>query len=218
MSPRSESANEEMRERSRRRILAAALEVFAERGYAGATIAQIAARAEVARGLVTYYFVSKEGLLEALLSEALLAMYEAVAPAEHETTPDERLAGFIDRTLQGAAATVDVQRLILSLMLQPATRDVYARAEQANLAALEKAEDQIRAVFAARGAADPGAEEATLRSVLEGVIVKLTVYPESYPLAAVRARIFRMYGLPTDDPTPPRPADRLRTRPGQITR
>ncbi|MFE2867173.1 TetR/AcrR family transcriptional regulator [Embleya sp. NPDC059259] len=209
--PRSTSANEEMRERSRRRILDAALVVFAERGYTGATISQIAARAEVARGLVTYYFATKDELLEALLSEALQTMYGATAPPPGERTADERLAGLIDRTLQGAAAGVDVQRLLLSLMLQPATRATYAKAEQANMAALEQAEDRIRAIFAERGAADPGAEEATLRSVLEGVIFKLAVYPETYPLAAVRARLFRMYDLPITDPTPLRPAERLRT-------
>jgi AcrR family transcriptional regulator len=214
VSPRSATANEELRERSRRRILDAALAVFAERGYEGATISQIATRAEVGRGLVSYYFASKEVLLETLLTEALLAMYQAVEPLPAERTADERLAGLIDRTLQGAAETVDVQRLILSLMLQPSTRVAYTRAEQVNLAALERAEDQIRAVFTERGAADPAAEEATLRSILEGVIVKLTVYPETYPLAAVRARIFQMYGLPVADPAPERPADRLRSTAG----
>lgn len=196
MSPRSSSANEELRERSRRRILDAALRVFAERGYPASTISEIANRAEVARGLVTYYFATKEELLETLLSEALLAMYESATPLAGERTADERLAGLIDRTLRGAAATVDVQRLVIGLMLQPGTREIYARAEAANLAALERAENHIRAIFADRGAADPAVEEVMLRSLLEGVIVKLTVYPRTYPLDAVRARVFRLYGLP----------------------
>ena len=120
----------------------------------------------------------------------------------------------IDRTLRAAAATIDLQRLVLSLMLQPGTRQVYARVEAAHEDALRTAEDQIRQVFGERGAADPALEEATLRSVLEGVIVKLTVYPDTYPLEAVRARLFQMYELPEADrllDTPSPPPDRLRS-------
>jgi AcrR family transcriptional regulator len=214
LSPRSASVNEELRARSRRRILDAALTLFAERGYSGTSISEIAARAEVARGLVSYYFKSKENLLETLLTEALTAMYAMTAPAPGETTPDSRLAGMIDRTLQAAAATIDLQRLVLSLMLQPATRKVYARVEATHEPALRAAEDQIRQTFRDRGAEDPALEEATLRSVLEGVIFKLTVYPETFPLEAVRARIFQMYDLPVKtsllDAPPLRPG-RLRT-------
>jgi hypothetical protein len=47
------------------------------------------------------------------------------------------------------------------------------------------------------------------RSVLEGVIFKLAVYPQTYPLAAVRHRLLTMYGLPAGDP-PDEPVRPLR--------
>ncbi|MFI6339349.1 helix-turn-helix domain-containing protein [Streptomyces sp. NPDC050535] len=59
MSPRSAEANEELRAQSRERMLAAALEVFAEKGYHEATISEITARTGVSRGLLTYYFPGK---------------------------------------------------------------------------------------------------------------------------------------------------------------
>ncbi|MEU7154407.1 helix-turn-helix domain-containing protein [Streptomyces sp. NPDC045456] len=52
---------------TRRTILTAAAEVIIERGYGGASISQITARAGVAAGAVYFHFRSKEGLAHALL-------------------------------------------------------------------------------------------------------------------------------------------------------
>ena len=49
-------------DRSRRLLLAAALEEFGAKGYAGARVQEIAARAGVNKQLINYYFDSKEGL------------------------------------------------------------------------------------------------------------------------------------------------------------
>ncbi|WP_378208776.1 TetR/AcrR family transcriptional regulator [Actinoallomurus acaciae] len=200
LSPRSAQVNREMRAQSQQRILEAALMAFAERGYEGTTIAQIAERAGVARGLVSYYFPAKEKLLQTLLGQALDGILALTDPAEGEDTPDLRLAGVIGRTLESAANTVGVQRLVLCLMLQPGTREIFVGVEAAKSDAVEEFERRLQEIFAARGAEDPALEEVLFRSVLEGVIFKLAVYPETYPLAAVRHRLLTMYGLPAGDP------------------
>jgi AcrR family transcriptional regulator len=53
-------------ERSRRLLLAAALDEFSAKGFAGARVADIAARAGVNKQLINYYFESKEGLYREL--------------------------------------------------------------------------------------------------------------------------------------------------------
>jgi TetR/AcrR family transcriptional regulator len=53
-------------ERSRRQLLAAALEEFAAKGYSGARVQDIADRAGVNKQLINYYFGGKEGLYHAL--------------------------------------------------------------------------------------------------------------------------------------------------------
>jgi AcrR family transcriptional regulator len=209
LSPRSTQLNRELREQSQRRILQAALMSFAERGYEGTTIAQIAERAGVARGLVSYYFPAKEQLLRALLGEALDGIFALTDPVDGETTPDQRLAGVIDRTLAVAADTIGVQRLVLCLMLQPGTREIFVGVEAAKADAVEEFEHRLRQIFADRGAENPALEEVLFRSVLEGVIFKLAVYPQTYPLAAVRHRLLTMYGLPAGDP-PDEPVRPLR--------
>jgi TetR/AcrR family transcriptional repressor of bet genes len=60
-----------MRAARRAELTAAFAEVLAEHGYAGATIAAVAARAGVAPGLVHHHFDGKEDLLESLLDELM---------------------------------------------------------------------------------------------------------------------------------------------------
>ncbi|QKV93116.1 TetR/AcrR family transcriptional regulator [Streptomyces sp. NA02950] len=53
-------------ERSRRLLLEAAMDEFAEKGYAGARVQDIADRAGVNKQLINYHFGGKEGLYEEL--------------------------------------------------------------------------------------------------------------------------------------------------------
>ena len=53
-------------ERSRRQLLAAALDEFAAKGYAATRVQDIAERAGVNKQLVNYYFGGKEGLYREL--------------------------------------------------------------------------------------------------------------------------------------------------------
>ena len=57
---------EREKELRRNAIIDAAEEVFVERGFTGATIDQIAKKAELAKGTIYLYFKSKEGLLLAV--------------------------------------------------------------------------------------------------------------------------------------------------------
>ncbi|RPJ09865.1 MAG: TetR/AcrR family transcriptional regulator [Spirochaetaceae bacterium] len=55
-------------EESRGRILAAAKKVFAQKGYSGARIDEIAGEAAVNKALIYYYFKSKEAILNELFT------------------------------------------------------------------------------------------------------------------------------------------------------
>lgn len=63
------SAREAAGEERRARIVAAALDMFAERGYKGASLTQIAERVGITQQAVLYHFRSKDQLLVAALEE-----------------------------------------------------------------------------------------------------------------------------------------------------
>ena len=64
-------------EANRAQILAAAVAEFASRGFKGASMDQIAARTNTTRGLINYYFGSKEKLYIAVLERVYAGIREA---------------------------------------------------------------------------------------------------------------------------------------------
>ncbi len=67
-------------------IVSAALEVFAEKGFAAARLDDIAARAGVSKGALYLYFETKQELFEAVVRDAVLPDLDAVGQAA--TNPD----------------------------------------------------------------------------------------------------------------------------------
>lgn len=87
-------------EDTRRRILEAALEIFAAEGYEGASTRQLAERAGVNLPAIQYYFGSKEGLYRAVIADIIgqteahmapLAPRVRAAVADKETQPENLL-------------------------------------------------------------------------------------------------------------------------------
>lgn len=67
-------------ERTRAEILDVATEVFAEAGFSGARVDEIARRTRTTKRMIYYYFANKEGLYTAVLDHA----YRGVRSAEQE--------------------------------------------------------------------------------------------------------------------------------------
>jgi TetR/AcrR family fatty acid metabolism transcriptional regulator len=105
----------------RRAILHAAVRVFAEKGYHGCRIADVARSAGVAYGLVYHYFQNKDELLESVFAEQwaiLLAALKAIH--EGPGTAGEKIAsvlGFVLDVFKTAPNAVRV--LILEVSRTP---------------------------------------------------------------------------------------------------
>ncbi|HHG84163.1 MAG TPA: TetR/AcrR family transcriptional regulator, partial [Bacteroidetes bacterium] len=67
MSPKTKEQIEKIREQSRKKILDAALRLFAQKGFDGTSVSGVAKEAGVAKGLIYNYFSSKEDLVHQLV-------------------------------------------------------------------------------------------------------------------------------------------------------
>ncbi|MEV6978908.1 TetR family transcriptional regulator [Kitasatospora sp. NPDC093806] len=197
-----------MRRRSRRRIMRATVELVDQQGYAGTTLTDIAERAGLARGLVSYYFDGKRLLMQSathrLIHQALSAALGGLAP---DATPEDRLARAIDTVLDVALAHPRVMRAHLALILDPDTGAFVQDPEQQRLGTL------LQELLGDWGAPDPAAEHAVLRSALMGGCIGVLLPGVELSLAPIRADLFRRYDLPWHLGCPPQPLPPERERP-----
>jgi len=77
----------------RRRIQEAARTVFAERGYAGASIELIARAAQLSVGAIYLYFRSKEDLYVSLIEDALTTFDVEMSQLREQSAASARLRG-----------------------------------------------------------------------------------------------------------------------------
>jgi AcrR family transcriptional regulator len=83
-------------EASRERILATAISLFSERGFAGTSVADVCERAGVVKTAIYWHFDNKEGLLEAALERVAATWIEEIrASVEQVGGIDARLDRFI---------------------------------------------------------------------------------------------------------------------------
>ncbi len=95
-------------------LLHAALRVFADRGYRGATTAGIAREAGVAQPLVHHHFGSKDGLWQAVVNEAFADMRSALASALQDDTQsaEARVRALLSALIDFLGDRPEISRLI----------------------------------------------------------------------------------------------------------
>jgi AcrR family transcriptional regulator len=120
------------REDRMRKIRAAALDLFAAKGFSAARLEDVAAGAGVAKGTIYLYFSSKQDLLEAIVASTIGASLARVEQAVGDSpAPASELLRLLGRAVAMAVQDPD-RRRVLHLVLSegarfPAIADFYHR-------------------------------------------------------------------------------------------
>lgn len=97
-----------------REIMSAALQLFAERGFADVTIKDIAGRLRINTALIYYYFRNKEDLFRACLEAAVydaMASYDAIRGAEDY--PVDRINSWFDSNIELAPSIASMVKVMV---------------------------------------------------------------------------------------------------------
>lgn len=195
----------------RERLLAAATELFAERGYAATGTAEVCRRAGVAKTALYWHFESKEGLLAEVIRTVGTSWIEEIEKRIYlEGDAEERIC----RLMAELRRLLDEQPELLRLPM-------VAGLEQGE--ASEQARDALRTVWRrAEEALTRGIEDTlgqtlpdldlvahTVVTLLEGAMLRQAVDPDPVRLDRLLAELQRTVVLLIADRLPPETAGPL---------
>jgi AcrR family transcriptional regulator len=163
----------------REKLLEAATEVFAERGYEGARVEQIADVAQVSPGLLYRHFEGKQELYEELLLLANRQLLEHLAQAAAPNLPtDQRVLRGLDAFFGFVESHRNLWRLIMKDVVEPeiaAIREDVTRRSVGLVATLAAQEQDF-------GGTQPHERELEMVSVmLVGSVVSLAAWWMDHP-------------------------------------
>lgn len=145
---------------NREAILGAAHDVIAERGYHGATTAEICRRAEVSSGTFFHYFPKKIDVLIALLTA------EPGGDDEQPLGLDDLLAEVVSDALRPTTAAF--MREVSTLTSLPEVAGALTALDEHRRRQVSAAVADARRTGRANSEADPAAQEVRLRWVVDG--------------------------------------------------
>jgi AcrR family transcriptional regulator len=155
-------------ELSREKILAAAIGLFSERGFAGTSVADVCERAGVVKTALYWHFESKEGLLDAALARVAEAWIEQIRASVEEV---DGVEARLDRFMAGLRWLVtersETLLLILGAVLERAQVNATTRANLHEL--LSSARDAIAEVVRETLGRDVPDLDLAAEAVLSGV-------------------------------------------------
>lgn len=186
--PRTEEQWQALRDESRERLLHSALHLFAQHGYAAATIRSIAREAGVSLGLVYNYFPGKEALLLAIFEQSMADVQASFAQArEAEGDP---LAAILQASTRIVRNNRDFWRLSYGLRFQSALPEELAGSLAEWSTAILW---QLTELLALRKVAHPELEARVLFALIDGICQHDTLDPEHYPLDDVLAAALKRF-------------------------
>ena len=104
----------------RHRLLAAATDLFTQKGYAATTVREIVGAAGVTKPVLYYYFRNKEGIYLELMREAFSRLDELIAgTAGDRGSATQKLLRLCDRTYTLFMENVKVARVMYSIYYGP---------------------------------------------------------------------------------------------------
>jgi TetR/AcrR family transcriptional regulator len=112
--------NTRIQTRNKDVILKAALDVFSASGFRGATVDQIAARADMSKPNLLYYFHRKEDIYVALLEHTLTDWLEPLRKIDAEGDPLQELTRYISIKMDMSNANPKASRLFANEILHGA--------------------------------------------------------------------------------------------------
>lgn len=184
--PRTEEQFKELREQKRIRIMGAALDLFAEKGFASTSINMIAKHAHISKGLMYNYFESKEELIRIIIHNGFDKLLTEFDPNKDGVLTDEEFEHFIDKTFIILENNLQFWKLYFMVVAQP---QVLNLVEEKIMEMLGPFLNTLTNYFDLKGYSNPRAYAQFFGAVIDGISFNYMVDPKNFPVEEIKSII-----------------------------
>ncbi len=190
MAPRTVEQYSEMRESTRRKIVDAALDLFANEGYHSTSISQIAKSAGVSKGLMYNYFESKEMLLREIILSGIDVLTESFDLDRDGVLTKEELIYFIRESFRLVREHITYWKLYFSLLVQAGVMEIF---NEDITTRIQKLFEILTQFFYSQNYENPEVEMRFFGALLDCVAMSYVGDPKNFPLDEIENKIIKMY-------------------------
>jgi AcrR family transcriptional regulator len=154
-------------ELTRQNILAVATKEFAEKGYSGARVDEIAARTNTSKRMIYYYFEDKEGLFVAVLEDAYRRIRQIEATLDLAgLEPEAAIRALVGFTFDYQNSNEDFIRLVMVENIHQGVHLARSRAIQ---------ELNVSVINTLRGIYERGVKDRIFRKGIDEIDLHMTI-------------------------------------------
>jgi AcrR family transcriptional regulator len=194
MLAKSEKQNHEARQKSRKKICSAALELFARDGYRSTSMDKVAQKAGVSKGLLYNYFSSKEQLLSASVFEEMDQLMAEMFTPLLSLPCKQQLRAMIELSLTPEKWPIQMEYFsyLSTLMFSP---DVPAGFKEQLVQMGQGMVTQIAHLLEQCGYKEPQINGYLLGAQIDGIQMHYMMLGSDYPIKTMRERILKDWNL-----------------------
>ena len=192
--PRTKEQFQQIRNTTRNLILSNALELFAEQGYKGTSITDIAKKAKVSKGLLYNYFSSKQELMEKVVGILLVEIESTMKVLDTTKDPFEKIQQLIDVMFDMMLENEKFWKLYSSFLIQSDVQEVAGKVFGNLFPEMFK---EIENVFRKAKIKNAAKEAKLLGAILDGLGFHIMLMGKEYPIKAMRKFLKEKYSRKT---------------------
>jgi AcrR family transcriptional regulator len=188
--PRSKEQFEEIRNKTKENILNASLKLFAEKGFHGTSINDIAKAAKISKGLTYNYFDSKQKIVEALFAKAFDVTKFLEIEISKIEDPYEKLKFLIESTLNMSKNNDEYWRLYISMALQP---EIIETAKIMTMGFFNSFIGGIEMLFKSIGIKNAHYEARMFAALFDGLGLQYMIDNDNFPFDEMKEYFLKKY-------------------------
>lgn len=191
--PRTPEENDRIRQASKEKIRAAAMELFMKQGYYVTSISDIAKQAGISKGLLYSYYTGKKELLSEMVEARIKEVVEVMAEAADLETPSEQIEYIVNGAVDNIHRNPEVHRFYLHLQTQPEADKELIQYSRLLIEENNRQFELQCEIFIKMGEKDPRKRSLYFSTVLQGMMLMISTYPQKFPIEELKQQMIKEF-------------------------